>query len=72
MSFKVWGNAADIETQSVSSMQSPTAFDVLPKKASDDVLLDSLASLLKKDGMNVVQYGAAGSVKLAGASCLCS
>ncbi|CAB3777199.1 hypothetical protein [Paraburkholderia caffeinilytica] len=56
--FKTQSGAADIEVRPVSPEQSQPVPAQQSEQVNDDMLLDSLATLSKINGMSVVQHGA--------------
>lgn len=56
--FKIPGDDEGVEAGQASEVQPPPISDAEFKKASDDALLDAIATLSQTNGMSVVQHGA--------------
>jgi hypothetical protein len=56
--FKVQSDDAEIQARADSPVQGAPFLTENPENVGDDVLLDSLVSLSKMNGMSVVQHGA--------------
>jgi len=56
--FKIQSDDARGEAQPAAPVQSPRTSAKQSEKASNDVFLDSLATLSKANGMNAVRHGA--------------